>query len=154
MCPYRCVKCGQSHKTSQCPKKDRNTPATCALYNGPHAATYKCCDVYREILNKRLRHQKPLLKEQFRTEKPKTYEVPPTNIDTTRRIKSTTESDADICETNKTQTDGTYEHIQEHNVTPNIEEILRRQNDKFEQILQQMSTLMELIVRLVDRLRK
>ena len=105
-------------------------------------------------LNKRLRHQKPPLREQFRTEKPKTDEVPPTNIDTTRRIKPTTESYADICKTNKTQTDSTYEHTQQHNVTPNIEEILRKQNDKFEQILQQMSTLMELIVRLVDRLTK
>lgn len=53
MRPYRCVKCAESHKTSDCPKKDRTTPATCALCEGSHPANYKGCEVYREILARR-----------------------------------------------------------------------------------------------------
>ena len=50
MRPFHCVKCAQSHKTSDCPKRDRNTPAQCALCHGSHPANYKGCEVYREIL--------------------------------------------------------------------------------------------------------
>jgi Associated with zinc fingers. len=32
MRPWRCVKCASNHKTTDCPKTDRNTPATCALF--------------------------------------------------------------------------------------------------------------------------
>lgn len=28
--PYRCVKCTEGHRTADCPKTDRNTPAKCA----------------------------------------------------------------------------------------------------------------------------
>lgn len=53
MRPFRCVKCAQAHKTSDCPKRDRNTPAQCALCQGTHPANYKGCEVYREILARR-----------------------------------------------------------------------------------------------------
>lgn len=36
--PYRCVKCAEAHNTSDCPKKDRNSPAKCALCLGSHPA--------------------------------------------------------------------------------------------------------------------
>lgn len=49
MRPYRCVKCAEGHKTTECPKKDRNTPATCILCFGDHPASYKGCQVYKEI---------------------------------------------------------------------------------------------------------
>lgn len=39
--PYRCVKCAESHKRSECSKTDRNTPAQCALCLGPHPANFK-----------------------------------------------------------------------------------------------------------------
>lgn len=49
MRPYRCVKCAEGHSTSDCPKKDRNTPAKCALCLGEHTANYKGCTVFLEI---------------------------------------------------------------------------------------------------------
>lgn len=55
MRPYRCVKCAGQHKTSDCTKKDRNTPAKCALCLGEHPANYKGCEVYREILDRKKR---------------------------------------------------------------------------------------------------
>lgn len=51
--PYRCVKCAEAHKTTDYPKKDRNTPAKCALCLGSHPANYKGCEVYREIEKRR-----------------------------------------------------------------------------------------------------
>lgn len=45
---YYCVKCGESHPTSECKKKN-DTPATCALCNGPHPASYKGCSVYQDL---------------------------------------------------------------------------------------------------------
>lgn len=47
--PYRCVRCAESHKTSDCPNKDKNTPAKCALCLGTHPANYKGCEVYQQI---------------------------------------------------------------------------------------------------------
>lgn len=49
--PYKCVKCGNSHDTRTC-KKDRNTPAKCALCNGNHPANYRGCRVHKELQNK------------------------------------------------------------------------------------------------------
>ncbi|KAJ0173294.1 hypothetical protein K1T71_011470 [Dendrolimus kikuchii] len=53
MRPYRCVKCGKGHRTSDCPKKDKNTPATCALCTLDHPANYKGCLIYKEIVARR-----------------------------------------------------------------------------------------------------
>lgn len=51
--PYRCVKCADSHKTSECPRKDKSSPAKCALCLGEHTANYKGCEVYKEILERK-----------------------------------------------------------------------------------------------------
>ncbi|XP_022819396.1 uncharacterized protein LOC111351609 [Spodoptera litura] len=56
MRPYRCVKCGQGHRTTDCLKKDRNSPATCALCLGDHPANYKGCQVYKEIRSRKMIH--------------------------------------------------------------------------------------------------
>lgn len=39
----RCVKCTESHLTSECPKKDRNQPAKCCNCNENHPANYRQC---------------------------------------------------------------------------------------------------------------
>lgn len=49
MRPYRCVKCAGAHKTTMCTINE-NTPAVCALCSGSHPASYKGCQVYREVL--------------------------------------------------------------------------------------------------------
>lgn len=49
MRPYRCVKCAGPHKTTMC-TIDKNTPAVCTLCSGSHPASYKGCQVYKEVL--------------------------------------------------------------------------------------------------------
>lgn len=46
--PYKCVKCGGDHKSTDC-KKLKDTPATCALCGGKHTANWKGCTVYRNL---------------------------------------------------------------------------------------------------------
>lgn len=43
--PPKCVKCSQSHLTSEC-KKDKTTPPICANCEGPHPANYRLCPKY------------------------------------------------------------------------------------------------------------
>lgn len=49
---FRCVKCGQEHKTAEC-KKSKDLPAVCALCTGSHPSNYKGCTVYQDLLRKR-----------------------------------------------------------------------------------------------------
>lgn len=59
MRPYRCVKCAGPHKTTMC-TIDENTPAVCALCSGSHPASYKGCQIYKEIVARkhtRSRHE-------------------------------------------------------------------------------------------------
>lgn len=64
--PFVCVKCGGAHSTQNC-KKSNNTPAKCALCDGPHPANYKGCEFYHAILtrannqNNRLNVQQPIM---------------------------------------------------------------------------------------------
>jgi len=50
-----CVKCAEHHLTSDCPKS-RDTPAKCALCNGQHPASYKGCNIYKELRKRTHRH--------------------------------------------------------------------------------------------------
>lgn len=52
MRPFRCLKCGDGHNTTDCTKK-RDTPATCALCSEEHPANYKGCQVYKEIMSRK-----------------------------------------------------------------------------------------------------
>ncbi|CAG4982065.1 unnamed protein product [Colias eurytheme] len=45
----RCVKCAESHHTSQCPRKERSIDVKCILCSGNHPANYKGCIVYQEL---------------------------------------------------------------------------------------------------------
>lgn len=50
--PPRCVKCAGPHETQAC-TRTRDTPATCVLCQGCHPASYKGCNVYQELQNRR-----------------------------------------------------------------------------------------------------
>lgn len=148
MRPYRCVKCAQSHRTAECPKTDRNTPATCALCFGAHPANYKGCEVYREIITRKSKKQT----YNKTGETPKTI----TNSNTEPPPKSNANNNnnnrqrySDVLKSDKNNLDM---NNQQYDIT--IEEILFKQAEKFDLILQQMSTLMGLIAKLVDCLTK
>lgn len=150
MRPPRCVKCGQSHKTSDCDKKDRNTPALCALCSGPHPANYKGCEVYREILARRMKppttkrkilENPPSTKgEQFKTAYPRQR----TQIHNTY---------AEAIRSNSTQQTDDSPDLQPPVSSP-IEQLLLKQTEKYDLILQQMSALMMLINKLINKISK
>lgn len=50
---HRCVKCSFNHPSNICPK-DKEQPAKCANCNEDHAASYKGCKVYQELITKKL----------------------------------------------------------------------------------------------------
>lgn len=153
MRPYRCVKCAESHKTSDCPKKDRTTPATCALCEGSHPANYKGCEVYREILARR-KNKNRIPKHNFmpdRLHSDKEYEtnfpnLPRVNDVNTANMKRTWNSQQieDKEPTQRTEMGPTLG-------TSTLEQILMKQNETFGALLQQMSTLMSLITKILDR---
>lgn len=146
MRPYRCVKCAKPHKTSDCPKLDRTTPAQCALCEGAHPANYKGCEVYKEILARRMpRRNKPHDKPSEPREKSGPHTVTPGNPKVTLAPPATNKTKDLYSDALKKQP----EQIQAQN---SLEEILTKQTEKFELILQQMSTLMSLITTLINKL--
>jgi hypothetical protein len=52
--PYACVKCGGNHNTTTCTKTS-NTPAKYALCGGNHPASYKGCEVYKNLQQNRVK---------------------------------------------------------------------------------------------------
>ncbi|CAG4936013.1 unnamed protein product [Colias eurytheme] len=152
MRPYRCVKCAQSHRTADCPKTDRTTPAKCALCLGAHPANYKGCEVYREILERKEKNRSHLINRETNktiqnsnTQNPllnsKDNFTQNTNSNKNMRysdvLRGNKNNDPIIPPTNKT-----------------IEDMLLRQAEKFDLILQQMSTLINLITTLVSKISK
>lgn len=62
--PARCVKCTDSHLTSECPKKDREAPATCCNCMEKHPANYGKCKArlsyLQRVEQKKEQERKPL----------------------------------------------------------------------------------------------
>lgn len=48
----RCVKCIQSHITSECPRNTKDDKVKCVNCNGDHPANYKGCVVYQKLKEK------------------------------------------------------------------------------------------------------
>lgn len=147
--PFRCLKCAQPHRTADCAKKDRNTPAKCALCFGAHPANFKGCEVYREILARKSKPNKN--RENFTRSTAARFqplENPPEEVAFSRDS------------TQKTYRDALKENINTtavvSDVQPNktIEQMLKTQAEKFDLILQQMCTLVGLITTLVSKMAK
>lgn len=155
MRPFRCVKCGQSHKTSDCEKKDRNSPAHCALCNGPHPANYKGCEVYKEILARKTTKNMPktsyIKNRPSESNRKKVVELSETVRSNEQAGIKATYADKLKSQNNDDSPDKTYPSTQ---ANPTLEQLLIAQTEKFDLILQQMNTLMSLIVKLVDKLAK
>lgn len=137
MRPYRCVKCAESHNTADCPKKDRQEPAKCALCLEDHAANYRGCRVFKEIEKRKFgsrpnnKSAKPNQQESKNPKKPKsgTDEYTP-NLG------------------NKTYAQATA------GVTGSLETILSEQTKKIDRLIDHMSTLMGLLTTIVNKLVK
>lgn len=51
----KCARCGEQHLTPEC-KLPSSEPRKCSLCQGNHSATYKGCNVYKELRSKRYNH--------------------------------------------------------------------------------------------------
>ncbi|KAJ0169582.1 hypothetical protein K1T71_014767 [Dendrolimus kikuchii] len=178
MRPYRCVKCGKGHRTSDCPKKDKNTPATCALCTLDHPANYKGCLIYKEIVARRNKsyYQKSRTQNQPMVAIPIPAPLPAPDTEAVTFSQETNDKPnnghaLDIGCDNGIQNRKTYaaslkqprlhkkyeiseqeDPEKEYKQNKSIEMLLIKQNEKFELLLQQMSNLMNLITTLVNKL--
>lgn len=159
MRPYRCVKCGEGHKTADCPKKDRNTPAKCALCDSNHPANYKGCQVYKEILARKSK-QGPRT-DTISTSVPKIRNK--ADLETTESTKElpmispNTASSKTYAEVTKNPRSNAQKKPSDSNhsqTTTTIENILIQQSEKIDLLMQQISTLLNLLTAIIPKLTK
>lgn len=150
MRPHRCVKCGEGHKSSDCTKKDRSTPAKCALCSCDHPANYKGCEVYREILARKNNHT-----QRGRVQQTRTVLNPPAEQSTTNTrdsIKTHQKSYAEAVHgSNSTPQELPQAGQQQTNT---LEHFLMKQSEKMDLLIQQIGSLVSLITTLVSKLTK
>lgn len=153
------MKCAQAHKTSDCPKRDRNTPAQCALCQRSHPANYKGCEVYREILarkNNKYGHRRPDRRTITKDNTIRDINPPENTAQQISSIEIENEpfsyAKAARSIPNKVTTDKAIPNVNQ-NLTL-LETLLTKQNEKFDLVLQQMSTLMRLMTTLITKLTK
>lgn len=145
--PYRCVKCAESHNTIDCPKGDRSTPAKCALCLEDHPANYKGCRVFLEIQSRKFK------KSATKTQEP--------NKQTTAKTFTKSRPTPTTIPTRAGQTENTY--IPAKNEQPKtyaqavyqndkIEEIILKQAEKMDRLMDQMGTLIGLLTVVIQKL--
>lgn len=168
MRPFRCVKCGENHKTSECAKKDRSTPAKCALCSLDHPANYKGCQVYRELLARRLNnhngnqkgypnykqpafsHRKPIINAASISHAPASPE-PAEREETSYQQKSYAQA------TRASQATDNQPKVKNSNSNQpalNLEKILTKQSEKIDLLIQQISSMLALITTLLQKISK
>lgn len=144
MRPYRCVKCGEGHKTSDCRKKDRNTPATCALCSCDHPANYKGCTVYKEIHGRKTSK----IKINQRTKSPPEQQI---NLDEFPQLKKQNAwINPGAEKTLKENDDNVNSPLIQH--TSSIEQLLLSQSEKINSLLQQISVMLQLLTTVISKL--
>ncbi|CAG4976964.1 unnamed protein product [Colias eurytheme] len=156
MRPFRCVKCGEGHKTSECKKKDRSTPAKCALCSCDHPANYKGCEIYKEILARRNKIPTHSSKLSSQT-KPRER----TNLASLPTAQNHVDSDKFSNNRNNTYADvvkGTPPPLQQPQTVQQsnsiLEDILAKQSEKMDLLIQQIGSLVGLITTLISKLSK
>lgn len=150
MRPFRCVKCGEGHKSSACKKIDRTSPAKCALCSCDHPANYKGCEIYKEIMNRRN-------KTYFARDRPAQTTTAPINPPTIFNPTTTNLSSKDHSSTHtRTYADVAHGSKAEHSPHPNslLQDILLKQTEKMDLLIQQIGALLGLITTLVSKLAK
>lgn len=142
--PFRCVKCGNDHPTTQCTKTP-DTDATCANCQEKHPASYKGCTKYKQYREKILKV------------KPKTNENPTLHAKEIKILQET--SNPNQKETNdndkRSYADVTRQQTKLQNI-PDVEKSpdrLELMFAKFQQIMiNMMDKMMDRMIQLVSSL--
>lgn len=159
MRPYRCVKCAEGHRTIDCPKKDRNTPATCTLCLGKHPANYKGCQVYKEIRARKIAQPSHRKHTTTNTQHIKTDIAFPSQIDEFPQLKqSRYATERPISpRTTEPRNTGYWDKKPENSQsqpTNLLEQIILKQSEKIDTLIQQIGTLMGLLTTIVAQYKK
>ncbi|KAL0810519.1 hypothetical protein ABMA28_003452 [Loxostege sticticalis] len=160
MKPYRCVKCAEAHKTSECKKKDRLSPATCALCLGPHPANYKGCEVYKEIIKRKYPRGFPV---SYKNEndnpengnkngKSQTQPINFNDVEEQPKKQDHREPNRSYARVTQAHKNPSAEEQSQPTIT--LEHMLLKQSEKIDNLLQQMSTLLQLITTLISKIVK
>lgn len=151
MRPYKCVTCAEPHKPSECTKPDRNTPH---YVNDHIQPTVKAAKYIEKYLKEKLKTNpfyialniitRPYLIQALIT---RNY----LHETSTRTQQPGNKRYADTVKTsNETNTD---KEIPSFTTKWSLEEILIKQSEKLDhKDLQQMSSLMQLVVKLINKL--
>ncbi|KAK5641707.1 hypothetical protein RI129_010254 [Pyrocoelia pectoralis] len=151
--PYVCVKCGGTHSTNNC-TKTRDTPARCALCNGPHPASYKGCEFYQGLLkksnnvNNRLNIQHNPLAANFTENQSHTKRIQQ-NISFAEAVKNNKTNEQNAL--HSTESREQNEHPTE---TPGISlnKFLDEFKAMFQQLVQQNTMVMNLLTTLISKI--
>lgn len=165
MRPYRCVKCAQGHRTIDCPKKDRNTPATCTLCFGSHPANYRGCQVYKEIRARKIMQQGSKTDPMVKKTSTKTFpQLPLPRLDDFPPLRQNNyvRSDPTCNEIDTPQNPpmpnswntGNRDRKIENTLSQStnlLEQIIAKQSEKINILIQQIGTLMGLLTNLITQ---
>lgn len=147
--PYACVKCGGAHDTKTC-KKPSNTKATCYLCNGDHPASYKGCQVYRELQNKFNKNQHQQKNDQtsssFHNASPS--EPIRTNKPTTSQTYYNSNNQRTYSEALRNKSSDTISHPEDISLSKFLNEF----REMFQQVMQQNNMMINLLNTVIQKL--
>jgi hypothetical protein len=139
------VKCGGSRATSSC-KETKDTPAKCALCNGPYPTNYKGCEFYHRLakgpnnVNNRLNiHHKTYSAASNPTNTNKNSTIPTNRNQIPAHIQQNT-SYANLVRGNANQ----KPHIEDNSTT--LSKFLEEFKAMFQQLIQQNSMVLNMLI--------
>jgi hypothetical protein len=143
--PYACVKCGGNQTTSRCTKPP-DTPAKCALCGGSHPASYKGCEVYKNLQKIR---GKPLNQTPYRPVQQK-ISINDNNFHLSTQIKRTTPTPTYF--TPQTSYAQVLTQKQQSPMADQLSTFLSELKTLFTQLLNQNSMILSLLNTVISRI--
>lgn len=171
MRPYRCVKCAGEHKTTTC-TIDRNTPAVCTLCSGSHPANYKGCQVYKEIAARKWGNKQKQPQTKVASDK-QDSKLKPDNVEP--KAHQNNDGDLKLYSEAVKRPENLEDHTQKRHYNSDLKQSQRtisnnkekenspieqnysfidliiKQTERIDQLISQMSTMMNLIMTLISK---
>lgn len=162
----RCIKCAGDHTSSACVRKERSDDVRCALCDGNHPANYKGCMVYKELQKQKyppLRNKPTKPKQPFPQGAPQTdrqmvkkphvdVALPVANQPKINQPPTIPQKDKEEKQTTLPQELSPTQFQEQHNVKSTTNEV-KELMDMFKQMMQQMTTMTNLLLSLITELR-
>ena len=150
--PYLCVKCGGQHNTTTC-KKSKDTPATCGLCGGPHPASYKGCEYYRNLTKNRYDNQKTQIPKVNYTSVPDFQPVTTPPNSQPIQPPSFRRTYADAARGRSGDSNNEENINNNNNQDINLSKFLEEFKQMFNQLIQQNSLVLNMLTTLISKLK-